>query len=51
MNPEQMLSNYFYPSSLLVVPCRVVYSRDKPLPCDARVWIEVLGVHLDLMAS
>ncbi|MGD1917396.1 MAG: DNA-binding protein [Pleurocapsa sp.] len=32
-------------------PCRVVYSPDKPLRCGAKVWIEVLGVHLDLMAS
>ena len=32
-------------------PCRIVYSPDKPLPCGARVWIEVLGVNLELMAS
>ena len=32
-------------------PCRVVYNPDKPLPCGAKVWIEVMGVHLDLMAS
>ncbi|MGD1921477.1 MAG: hypothetical protein ACFCAD_22855 [Pleurocapsa sp.] len=51
MNPEQMLSNYFHPCSLFLAPCRVVYSLDKPLPCGARVWIEVLGVHLDLMAD
>ncbi|MGK7893710.1 MAG: DNA-binding protein [Xenococcus sp. (in: cyanobacteria)] len=24
-------------------PCRVVYQPDKPLPCGAKVWIEVLG--------
>ena len=32
-------------------PCRIVYSPDKPLSCGARVWIEVLGIHLDLMAN
>ncbi len=32
-------------------PCRIVYSPDKPLRCGARVWIEVLGVSLDLMVS
>ena len=32
-------------------PCRIVYSPDKPLSCGARVWIEVLGVELDLIAS
>ena len=32
-------------------PCRIVYSPDKPLSCGARVWIEVLGVDLDLIAS
>ena len=32
-------------------PCRIIYSPDKPLSCGARVWIEVLGVHLELIAS
>ena len=32
-------------------PCRIVYSPDKPLPCGARVWIEVLGVNFELLAS
>ena len=32
-------------------PCRIVYSPDKPLHCGARVWIEVLGITLDLMAN
>ena len=32
-------------------PCRIVYSPDKPLSCGARVWIEVLGVNLELIAS
>lgn len=32
-------------------PCRIVYSPDKPLSCGARVWIEVLGVHLELITS
>ena len=33
------------------VPCRIVYSPDKPLPCGARVWIEVLGINLELITS
>ena len=33
------------------LPCRVVYSPDKPLPCGARVWIEVLNGDLGLLAS
>ena len=32
------------------VPCRVVYQPDKPLPCGARVWIEVLNCDLKLIA-
>ncbi len=32
-------------------PCRIVYSPDKPLGCGARVWIEVLGINLELMTS
>lgn len=32
-------------------PCRIVYDPDKPLPCGARVWIEVLNCDLELIAS
>ncbi len=32
-------------------PCRIVYSPDKPLSCGARLWIEVLGVSLELVAG
>ena len=28
-------------------PCRVIYQPDKPLPCGARVWIEVLDYDLE----
>ena len=24
-------------------PCRIIYDPDKPLPCGARVWIEILN--------
>ncbi len=33
------------------LPCRVVYSPDKPLSCGARVWIEVLNYDSELIAS
>ncbi len=32
-------------------PCRIVYSPDKPLSCGAKVWIEVLGINLELIAN
>ena len=32
-------------------PCRIVYEPDKPLPCGARLWIEVLNCDLELFAS
>ena len=32
------------------VPCKIIYNPDKPLACGARVWIEVLGFNLNLMA-
>ena len=32
-------------------PCRIVYQPDNPLPCGARVWIEVLNCDLELIAS
>ena len=30
-------------------PCRVVYQPDKPLSCGAKVWIEVLGLDIELI--
>lgn len=30
-------------------PCRVVYQPDKPLPCGAKVWIEILDLDLELI--
>ena len=33
------------------VPCKIVYNPDKPLVCGARVWIEILGFDLNLMAA
>ncbi|MEM7594588.1 MAG: helix-turn-helix domain-containing protein [Cyanobacteria bacterium P01_A01_bin.83] len=32
-------------------PCRIIYQPDKPLPCGARVWIEVLNCDLKLIAG
>ena len=32
-------------------PCRIVYEPDKPLPCGAKVWIEVLNCDLDAIAG
>jgi len=32
-------------------PCRIIYDPDKPLDCGARVWIEILDLDLDLIAS
>lgn len=32
-------------------PCRIIYQPDNPLPCGARVWIEVLNCELELIAS
>ncbi len=33
------------------VPCKIIYNPDKPLDCGARVWIEILGFDLNLIAS
>ncbi len=33
------------------VPCKIVYNQDRPLACGARVWIEVLGIDLNLLAA
>ncbi len=33
------------------VPCKIIYNPDKPLSCGARVWIEILGFDLGLMAG
>ena len=32
-------------------PCRIIYDPDRPLDCGARVWIEILDLDLDLIAS
>lgn len=42
---------YYVHELEIPVPCKIIYNPDKPLACGARVWIEILGFDLDLIAS
>ena len=35
---------------VIPAPCRIVYKPDRPLPCGAKVWIEVLNCDLEAIA-
>lgn len=48
---RQKSSKYYVHQLEIPVPCRLIYSPNKPLRCGARVWIEALNFDLDLIAS